>query len=176
MYHPSQTHHLTLSEQVTLDSSSSGFSFTADSTKPVPLAAVSTNRDSGKGTVVISLIHSCASLDYETFGYRESHFLLPFTHTSLNFFTLTFRALGRNHIASTPGYIHRSEDSTVHPSSKSVVGRHTKQVRCHSTGGPPVNDKQGIAHRSRPAQCKVLKYVSQKHPFVSRLVHFTFHT
>uniref|UniRef100_A0A8C9JCB8 V-set and transmembrane domain containing 1 n=1 Tax=Piliocolobus tephrosceles TaxID=591936 RepID=A0A8C9JCB8_9PRIM len=28
--------------------------------------------------------------------------LPPFTRASLNFFTLTFRALGRNHIASTP--------------------------------------------------------------------------
>jgi hypothetical protein len=26
----------------------------------------------------------------------------PFTRACLNFFTLTFRALGRNHIASTP--------------------------------------------------------------------------
>jgi hypothetical protein len=27
---------------------------------------------------------------------------LPFTRACLNFFTLTFKALGRNHIASTP--------------------------------------------------------------------------
>src|SRR4029434_2859000 len=33
---------------------------------------------------------------------RESYLLPPFTRASLNFFTLTFRALGRNHIASTP--------------------------------------------------------------------------
>src|SRR4029434_4773724 len=32
----------------------------------------------------------------------ESHLCPPFTRASLNFFTLTFRALGRNHIASTP--------------------------------------------------------------------------
>jgi hypothetical protein len=35
-------------------------------------------------------------------AFRESKLLPPFTRAWLNSFTLTFRALGRNHIASTP--------------------------------------------------------------------------
>ena len=39
---------------------------------------------------------------------RESQLLPPFTRAWLNFFTLTFRALGRNHIASAPFTSHRN--------------------------------------------------------------------
>src|ERR1700710_383680 len=61
---------------------------------------------------------------------RESLLLPPFTRAWLNFFTLTFRALGRNHIASTPLSGHRnamfqldSQIPLVRTSSKLVVKR-----------------------------------------------------
>ena len=61
---------------------------------------------------------------------RESYLLPPFTHAWLNFFTLTFRALGRNHIASTPIAGHRnalfqlnSRIPLVRSISKSAVRR-----------------------------------------------------
>src|ERR1700759_745904 len=61
---------------------------------------------------------------------RESSLLPPFTRAWLNFFTLTFRALGRNHIASTPLSGHRnamfsldSQIPLVRTSSKLVVKR-----------------------------------------------------
>ncbi|PWY61484.1 hypothetical protein BO70DRAFT_409823, partial [Aspergillus heteromorphus CBS 117.55] len=58
--------------------------------KPVPLAVVSLDND-------------------EAFGYLKRVIVTPpFTRAWLNFFTLTFRALGRNHIASTPLSGHRN--------------------------------------------------------------------
>ncbi|KAH9079726.1 hypothetical protein Ae201684P_020678 [Aphanomyces euteiches] len=69
---------------VRLESSSTGSSFPADFSKPVPLAVGSLDND-------------------EAFGYLKRVIVTPpFTRAWLNLFTLTFRALGRNHIVSTP--------------------------------------------------------------------------
>ncbi|CAL1201495.1 unnamed protein product [Candida parapsilosis] len=68
---------------VKLESSSTGSSFPADSAKPVPLAVVSLDND-------------------EAFGYLKRVIVTPAVYPRLlNFFTLTFRASGRNHIVST---------------------------------------------------------------------------
>ncbi|KAI3475193.1 hypothetical protein L1887_45838 [Cichorium endivia] len=57
---PTYTTPLKSFHKVGLESSSTGSSFPADSAKPVPLAVVSL--DSRRGTVGISLIHSCARI------------------------------------------------------------------------------------------------------------------
>src|SRR4029434_1733327 len=71
---------------------------------------------------------------------RESYFLPPFTSTSLNFFTLTFRALGSNHIASTPAgaFTMLYFNYTVRfPWSAPVLSRLLGAGRAHAPSEPP---------------------------------------
>uniref|UniRef100_A0A6N2KNB2 Protein TAR1 n=1 Tax=Salix viminalis TaxID=40686 RepID=A0A6N2KNB2_SALVM len=86
--------------KVGLESSSTGSSFPADSAKPVPLAVVSLDSRQGQWE----------SHD-EAFGYLKRVIVTP-PFTRCNFFTLTFRALGRNHIARIP-LVRTSSESTV---------------------------------------------------------------
>uniref|UniRef100_A0A6N2KJX1 Senescence-associated protein n=1 Tax=Salix viminalis TaxID=40686 RepID=A0A6N2KJX1_SALVM len=119
--------------KVGLESSSTGSSFPADSAKPVPLAVVSLDSRQGQWE----------SHD-EAFGYLKRVIVTPpFTRAWLNFFTLTFRALGRNHIAS---------ESTVRRPGKaperavpSRPGRHatTRSRRGSSSSSPPTADGFG---------------------------------
>ena len=85
-----------------LESSSTMSSFPDDSAKPVPLAVVSwiVGRDNG------NLVHPFICISNYMMRLlailRESSLLPPVTCPSLNFFTMTFSALSRNHIRSTP--------------------------------------------------------------------------
>uniref|UniRef100_A0A6N2MTU4 Senescence-associated protein n=1 Tax=Salix viminalis TaxID=40686 RepID=A0A6N2MTU4_SALVM len=116
---------------VGLESSSTGSSFPADSAKPVPLAVVSLDSRQGQWE----------SHD-EAFGYLKRVIVTPaVTRAWLNFFTLTFRALGRNHIA-------RLFDARGRPRkgrSQSVPGRHatTRSRRGSSSSSPPTADGFG---------------------------------
>uniref|UniRef100_A0A6N2NG35 Senescence-associated protein n=1 Tax=Salix viminalis TaxID=40686 RepID=A0A6N2NG35_SALVM len=88
----------------------------------------------------------------EAFGYLKRVIVTPpFTRAWLNFFTLTFRALGRNHIARIP-LVRTSSESTVRRPgrprkgrSQSVPGRHatTRSRRGSSSSSPPTADGFG---------------------------------
>ncbi|KAL2246434.1 UNVERIFIED_CONTAM: Protein TAR1 [Sesamum indicum] len=98
--------------KVGLESSSTGSSFPADSAKPVPLAVVSLDSRQGQWE----------SHD-EAFGYLKRVIVTPAVlHRAwLNFFTLTFRALGRNHIARIP-LVRTSSESAVRRPGKAPEG------------------------------------------------------
>ncbi|KAK8616793.1 hypothetical protein V6N13_116763 [Hibiscus sabdariffa] len=77
---------------------------------------------------------------------RESLLLPPFTRAWLNFFTLTFRALGRNHIASesTVRRLGKAPEGAVPSPSP---GRHaaTRSRRGSSSSSAPAADGFGTA-------------------------------
>ncbi|KAL2223755.1 UNVERIFIED_CONTAM: hypothetical protein Sindi_2990200 [Sesamum indicum] len=120
--------------KVGLESSSTGSSFPADSAKPVPLAVVSLDSRQGQ---------------WESQSHSYSR-RLP--RAWLNFFTLTFRALGRNHIARIP-LVRTSSESAVRRPGKAPEGavpspspgRHatTRSRRGSSSSSSPTADGFG---------------------------------
>eukprot|EP00347_Sterkiella_histriomuscorum_P023354 403334965 len=104
---------------------------------------------------------------------RESQLLPPFTRAWLNFFTLTFRALGRNHIVSTPFQGHHnawfllncrvplvrsSSESIVHCSGRIApylpVG--LSSFRARSLWGPQTQNN--LTFRAGP-DCPILRAI-----------------
>ena len=90
---------------------------------------------------------------------RESQLLPPFTRACLNFITLTFRALGRNHIVSTPLKASAS-DSLVRSSSESNVHRTERASRsmpCPSI----VTKRESTRHREALSSFRAAQILRQ---------------
>ncbi|KAI3642087.1 hypothetical protein MP228_011642 [Amoeboaphelidium protococcarum] len=75
---------------------------------PFPLLWFRQIVDRDSGNLVNPFMRVTNQMTRHLATLRESQLLPPFTRAWLNFFTLTFRALGRNHIASTPFSGHRN--------------------------------------------------------------------
>uniref|UniRef100_A0A6N2NIM9 Senescence-associated protein n=1 Tax=Salix viminalis TaxID=40686 RepID=A0A6N2NIM9_SALVM len=99
----------------------------------------------------------------EAFGYLKRVIVTPAVYRAwLNFFTLTFRALGRNHIARIP-LVRTSSESTVRRPGKAPEravpspspGRHatTRSRRGSSSSSPPTADGFGTGTpRAQPSE------------------------
>ncbi len=70
--------------------------------RPFPWLWVRQMVDRDSGNLVDPFMHVTSQMTRHLATLRESQLLPPFTRAWLNFSTLTFRALGRNHIVSTP--------------------------------------------------------------------------